>query len=249
MIHTYKVSGMTCEGCKAKVTYLLSQVKGITSVGIDLEKGEVTLSMNHHVETSILQEALKDYPKYQLNEKLQVAQHEQKATTGLVDEQEKKSWLSIYKPVLLIFAFITGVTLLIQLSNLHFHWMQWMSHFMAGFFLVFSFFKLLNLQGFADSYAMYDIIAKRWKAYGYLYAFIELGLGIAYLTEAAPLVVNVITCIVMSISLIGVLQSVFNKSKIKCACLGDVFNLPMSTITILEDGLMIIMSLTMIFLL
>ncbi|NCU04658.1 MAG: heavy-metal-associated domain-containing protein, partial [Chitinophagaceae bacterium] len=42
--------------------------------------------------------------------------------------------------------------------------------------------------------------------------------------------------------------SVLNKRKIRCACLGAVFNLPMSTITIIEDGLMIIMSIAMLFL-
>ena len=50
----------------------------------------------------------------------------------------------------------------------------------------------------------------------------------------------------MTVSIIGVLQSVMNKRKIKCACLGDVFNLPMSTITIIEDALMIGMSVTML---
>ena len=73
--------------------------------------------------------------------------------------------------------------------------MQAMQYFMAGFFLVFSFFKLLNLKGFAESYVM---------------------------------------------------QSVLNKKKIQCACLGAVFNLPMSTVTIIEDALMIVMSGIMI---
>jgi hypothetical protein len=58
--------------------------------------------------------------------------------------------------------------------------MQWMRHFMAGFFLVFSFFKLLNLKGFAESYVMYDVLAKQIPAWAYLYAFVELGLGIAF---------------------------------------------------------------------
>ncbi len=145
-----------------------------------------------------------------------------------------------------MFGYITGITLLVQYVNGTFNWMQWMNHFMAGFFLVFSFFKLLNLKGFAESYAMYDIVAKQIKSYGYLYAFIELGLGIAYLIGFNPLVTNLITAIVMSVSIIGVLQSVLNKQKIKCACLGDVFNLPMSTITIIEDALMIGMSLIML---
>ena len=113
---------------------------------------------------------------------------------------------------------------------------------MAGFFLVFSFFKLLNLKGFAESYAMYDIVAKKWNGWGYVYAFVELALGIAFLTGYNPILTNSITLVVMAVSLIGVVQSVLNKRKIKCACLGDVFNLPMSTITIIEDGLMIVMS-------
>lgn len=117
---------------------------------------------------------------------------------------------------------------------------------MAGFFLVFSFFKLLNLKGFAESYAMYDIIAKRWSGWGYVYAFIELLLGLAFLSGFNPLLTNAVTLVVMSVSIVGVLQSVLNKRKIKCACLGDVFNLPMSTITIIEDALMIVMSAVML---
>jgi hypothetical protein len=71
-------------------------------------------------------------------------------------------------------------------------------------------------------------------------------LGIAFLTGFNPLTTNSVTFLVMSISIIGVLQSVLNKKKIQCACLGAIFNLPMSTVTIIEDALMIIMSGLMI---
>lgn len=120
--------------------------------------------------------------------------------------------------------------------------MQAMNIFMAGFFLTFSFFKMLDLKGFAESYSMYDIVAKKITAWGSIYAFIELGLGIAYATNFQPLVTNLVTFVVMTISIIGVFQSVLNKRKIQCACLGAVFNLPMSTVTIIEDALMIAMS-------
>jgi hypothetical protein len=121
-----------------------------------------------------------------------------------------------------------------------------MQNFMAAFFLVFSFFKLLDIKGFAESYSTYDIIAKKWLGWGYVYAFIELGLGIAYLVKFNSLITNGVTLAVMSVSIIGVLQSVLNKRKIKCACLGAVFNLPMSTVTIIEDALMIGMSTAML---
>ncbi len=237
MTHTYKVSGMTCTGCQAKVQGLLSKVNGVGSVSINLGKGEATIDMSKHVPTVNLQSALKDYPKYELVETVQKMK-----TAEFTVEEEKKSLLETYKPILLVFGYILGVTVLVEMVNGGFIWMRWMNHFMAGFFLVFSFFKLLNLQGFAESYSMYDVIAKRWNAWGYVYPFIELALGIAFLVGFNPLITNTATFLVMSISIIGVLQSVLNKRKIKCACLGAVFNLPMSTITIIEDAFMIAMS-------
>ena len=117
---------------------------------------------------------------------------------------------------------------------------------MAGFFLVFSFFKMLNLKGFKNSYVMYDLIAKRFPVWAYIYAFIELILGLAFLVNLFPILSNIIALTVMSISIIGVLQTVLDKKHIQCACLGDVFKLPMSTVTIFEDGLMILMSLSML---
>lgn len=242
MTHTYKISGMTCAGCQVKIEHLLMQEKGVSKVTVDLEKGEANVTMEYHITTSELKNTLKEYPKYQLSEKS--VEMSNATSTSVVKEQ--KSWLETYHPILLVFGYITGITLLVQAVNGFFNWIQWMNHFMAGFFLVFSFFKLLNLKGFAESYAMYDIVAKRIKSYGYFYAFIELGLGISYLIGFSALITNLITAVVMSISIIGVLQSVLNKRKIKCACLGDVFNLPMSTITIIEDALMITMSLIML---
>ena len=230
---------MTCSGCQAKVKGLLANVKGVKDVSIDLAKGEALIDMEHHVPISQLKAALNDYPKYQVEQ----VRH---LRPEIVDE-EKKTWLETYKPVLLIFAYISGITLLVEYSTGGFSWMSWMNHFMAGFFLVFSFFKLINLKGFAESYSMYDVVAKNWNAWGYIYAFTELALGIAFLTGFNPIITNLVTLAVMSISLIGVLQSVLNKRKIKCACLGAVFNLPMSTITIIEDALMIIMSTFMLF--
>lgn len=232
---------MTCSGCQAKVQGLLSKVNGVDSVAIDLNSGEAAIEMSKHVSTPNLQSALKDYPKYELTEAVHKIQ-----PMELAGIEEKKSWLETYKPILIVFGYILGVTLLVEFSSADFLWMRWMNHFMAGFFLVFSFFKLLNLQGFAESYSMYDVVAKKWNGWGYVYAFIELALGIAFLTGFNPIITNSVTFIVMTVSIVGVLQSVLNKRKIKCACLGAVFNLPMSTITIIEDALMIGMSLTML---
>lgn len=159
------------------------------------------------------------------------------------------SWWDTYKPILLIFLYIFLATWLVELTAINIDFQRWMRHFMAGFFLVFSFFKMLNLKDFKETYRMYDVIAKRFPAWGYIYAFTELLLGIAFLTNFNPLLVNSVTLLVMSVSIIGVLQTVLQKKTIKCACLGAVFNLPMSTVTVIEDGLMIAMSLSMLLML
>ena len=243
MTHIYNVSGMTCGGCQAIVQKLLSDVAGVKNVSIDLPKGEATIEMTSHIPTVELKSALNDYPKYQLDEKQVVHQMESSIS---VAAKEEKSWIETYKPILVIFAYITGITLLLEIVKGAFVWENWMQNFMAAFFLVFSFFKLLDVKGFAESYFSYDIIAKRWLAWGYVYAFIELALGLAYLLRFDPLITNIATFVVMSIGIIGVLQSILNKRNIKCACLGAVFNLPMSTVTIIEDALMIAMSGIMI---
>ncbi|VTS10483.1 Uncharacterized protein OS=Fibrella aestuarina BUZ 2 GN=FAES_2978 PE=4 SV=1 [Gemmata obscuriglobus UQM 2246] len=125
--------------------------------------------------------------------------------------------------------------------------MRAMGRFMAGFFLVFSFFKLLNLRAFADAYAGYDVVAAKWYGYGYVYPFIELGLGVAYLGHFAPLATNVVTLVVMGVSTVGVVKALAARRKIRCACLGTVFNLPMSAVTLVEDVLMVGMAVAMLF--
>jgi len=246
MTHTYNISGMTCEGCVAKVSYLLKQLPDVTNVAINLDKGEADISMNRHIATPALQQALKDYPKYQVTEQHAHTETTTKDVFGNVPEV-KKSWAATYKPILLIFGYVTVISAIAATWGEGFSGMTFMRVFMSGFFLTFSFFKMLDLRGFADSYAMYDVVAMKIPTWGYVYAFLELALGLAFALNFAPLFTNVFTAVLMSVSLIGVLQKVLKKETIRCACLGAVFNLPMSTVTIIEDGLMIAMSIVMLF--
>ncbi len=237
MEHTYTLTGMTCTSCEAKVKSALMVLENVSDVTVSKEDNTADITMEKHISINELQKALGgNDSKYQI---AALAHNEV--------VEEAKSWLEIYKPILLIFIFISGISVLVQIPFYRFDFMLWMQYFMAGFFLVFSFFKLLNLRGFADSYKMYDVVAKAFPFWAYVYVFVELGLGIAYLINYNPMLTNAVTFLVMSVSIIGVLKSVLNKQKIQCACLGAVFNLPMSTITIIEDALMIGMSGFMIF--
>lgn len=239
MTHTYNIAGMTCNSCVAKVKSKLLILGDVTEAVVQLTAPQASIRMQNHIPVTVLQDALSKAGHYTITEADGGMQH-------ALPAEGAKSWVETYKPILLIGAYITAITLLLEAAKGGFTWHTWMPNFMAGFFLVFSFFKLLNLKSFAESYASYDIIARKWLGWGYLYAFIELGLGMAFLLNYNPIVTNAVTFVVMSISIIGVLQSILNKRAIQCACLGAVFNLPMSTVTVVEDALMIVMSAVML---
>lgn len=245
---TYNVSGMTCNGCLSKVQSLLSNINGVNQVDIDLAKGEAEIAMANIIPDDVFKTALKNYPKYQITAAPAINHAGHHHIENEASAAEEKPWFVVYKPILLIFGYILLISLIAANSTGGFRLMNGMRVFMAGFFLTFSFFKMLDLDGFAESYAMYDIIAKRVKSWGYIYVFIEILLGISFALNFQPFITNIVTLIIMTVSIIGVLQSVLNKTKIRCACLGAVFNLPMSAVTIIEDGLMIAMSIAMLFL-
>lgn len=208
----------------------------VLSADVKLEGQKATITMQKHLTVAELQEAIGIDTKYKISADTTDHSH------YTMKEEETKSWLATYKPLLLIAGFIAGVSILTANGSLH----AGMNTFMAGFFLVFSFFKLLDLKGFANSYAMYDLLAIRVPAYGFVYPFIELALGIAFLTGFNPSFTNWATIVVMGLSSIGVIKSVLDKKKIQCACLGAVFNLPMSTVTIIENLLMVAMAAYMV---
>lgn len=238
MTHTYQLTGMTCGGCENKVKNNLLILPEVTAVEVSKDTNSATISMDKHIGLAALQQALGGAEsKYQIT----ANNHSELA-------EETKSWTETYKPILLIFGYVTAISLLVSWQDGNINFMTFMRIFMAGFFLTFSFFKMLNLKAFAESYAMYDIVAKKFNAWGYIYAFIELGLGLSFALNLSPVVVNWVTLVVMLVSIIGVLESVLNKKKIQCACLGAVFNLPMSTVTIVEDAIMIAMSAAMLIL-
>lgn len=161
-------------------------------------------------------------------------------------QPEQKSFLQTYKPLLLVIGYLVGIVGLVEFTAGSFDWMRAMGNFMGGFFLAFSFFKLLDLRGFVDSFQTYDVVARPLRAYGYLYPFIELGLGVAYLIGLAPVATNVVTLVVMLVGIVGVSQALLQKRQIQCACLGTVFNLPMSKVTFIEDGVMATMAAAML---
>ncbi|SRR5258708_2663771 len=155
--------------------------------------------------------------------------------------------ISKFMPLIIIFTIILAFTFLRQ--YLHgWNTVYGLNDFMAGFFLVFGAFKAFSWNTFAEAYSSYDIIAKRSRTYAFIYPLIEIILGLAFLFRLYPVFTNLVTLLVMSVSAIGVIQALAQKEEIQCACLGTIFKIPMTKVTLFEDLLMAAMAIAMLYL-
>ena len=251
----YTVGGMTCGGCVAGVRTKLEALPEVERADVDLDTGTAELALRQPVDVTKLQAALGEGKYVIAEDEARAGAAAPKTVSppaGAVPAEHEstepgRSWLATYRPLLTIVGLIALTTVLAQAPFADgLDGTLWMRHFMAGFFIVFAGFKLLDVRGFADGYAMYDVIAQRWRGWGLVYPFVELGLGLAYLTDVAPYWTNVATIVVLGISAIGVIRSVLDRRAIKCACLGTGFDLPMTTVTIVEDVGMVAMAAAML---
>jgi hypothetical protein len=137
-----------------------------------------------------------------------------------------------YTPLITIFIFC----ILIPAAHIDsFDPSKFMDYFMGYFFIFLSMFKFFDIKGFVDGFATYDLITQRLRAYGYLYPFIELGLGLSYIAQYNLFVTHVVTVFLMLISGVGVIKSIFSGQNLKCACLGTTLNVPLSTVSVIEN--------------
>ena len=121
-----------------------------------------------------------------------------------------------------------------------------MLDFMGLFYIVFSFFKMLDLKGFPDSFRMYDPLAKRLSVYAKIYPFIETALGLMFLMHFQIEVALILTIVILGITTVGVTRILLDKKTIQCACLGTALKLPMTKATFIENSIMILMAILML---
>lgn len=232
MKFTYNIEGMHCSSCVEKIKAALSP--HIHLIEVTLNPPQLQVEANKPPALNDLNAYISSAGNY----KLQPTTN----NTALDISEKTPSGLLAYYPIFLISAYIVGIA---SINNFHpgnINWQGWMNQFMAGFFLVFSAFKLLNIRGFAEGYATYDLLAKRWYVYGFIYPFLELSLGVLYLGGWLPVSTQFLTIFIMGFSSLGVINSLLKKQKLKCACLGTILNVPLSSITLIEDLTMVILA-------
>ena len=150
--------------------------------------------------------------------------------------------LSDYGPL----AVLLAVTLLSasarQMTAEEWDWTAWMHDFMGLFLVIFAMLKLFNLKGFVNGFGMYDLLAHKVRGWGYLYPFLELALGLAYLARWQPTVTYSVTVALLVFGALGVLNALRRGLDVECACMGSVLPVPLSTVALVEDLGMAIMA-------
>lgn len=156
-----------------------------------------------------------------------------------------------YLPLIVIIALIFLTTLALVFKDMQqatFSLPQSISYFMIGFFLVFSGFKLIDLKGFAEGYSTYDLLAKKFYVYGYIYPFIELFFGVAMILAPQSISLLWAEIVVMGFSGLGVAIKLAKKEKFHCVCLGTLLKVPLTKVTLIEDfGMVALAALLLLF--
>ena len=210
---------MTCQGCASSVEKAIAQLPAVESVSANPKTGFVAVLQQSPVHPDEIKAVLP--PKYALV-----------GNPSTVPSKVKQLF-----PLGLIFVFLIGGTTMIHFPI--FEIQSVLPDFMGLFFAVFSFFKFLDLRGFQQSFRLYDPLAKSYPFYGWLYPFMELTLGILFLMQWKVQLALWLTFGILSITTLGVVKVLLSKQQIQCACLGSVFNLPITEATLIENAVMI----------
>ena len=232
---------MTCDSCKSTILQNLNKLQEIEAVEVNREKGEAIIFMTNNIEISKLQNALPS--KFHISEK-EIDDSSALPNKSTLEIDQEQSKLQQLKPLLIILTYISVASILMNYKNWSSN--EAMLDFMGLFYIVFSFFKMLDLKGFPESFRMYDPLAKRLPIYGRIYPFIETGLGLMLLMRYEVKIALIITLFVLGVTTIGVTKTLLDKKSIRCACLGTVLKLPMTEATFIENIIMIVMAISML---
>tara|TARA_B000000565_G_scaffold151020_1_gene114230 strand:- start:192 stop:893 length:702 start_codon:yes stop_codon:yes gene_type:complete len=229
---TFKISGMTCNGCRSTVENKLSSLDGVDNVQVNLTNGEAIVYSKNPISFSLISNSLPS--KYKLISNIPAQDN----------EIIKSSKIKQLKPLFIILGYISLTSILLNFKN--WNSTNAMLDFMGLFYIIFSFFKILDIKGFSTSFKMYDPLAKKITIYGYIYPFIEILLGLMFLTRIEVNIALLITIIILGITSVGVTKTLLNKRTINCACLGTTLKLPMTEATFIENAIMITMAIVLL---
>jgi glutaredoxin len=106
--------------------------------------------------------------------------------------------------------------------------------------------KLRDVDGFATMFLGYDLLARRWVPYAYIYPFAEALAGVLMVAGALPWIAVPVALFIGGVGAVSVFYAVYiQKRELKCACVGGGSNVPLGFLSLTEDLMMVAMGLWM----
>ena len=106
--------------------------------------------------------------------------------------------------------------------------------------------KLQDLRSFSTMFLNYDLLARRWVRYGYIYPFGEALAGILMVAHVLPIISVPVSLFIGTVGAVSVFKAVYvDKRELKCACVGGNSNVPLGFVSLTENLFMIGMGLWM----
>lgn len=106
--------------------------------------------------------------------------------------------------------------------------------------------KLRDVETFSTMFLNYDLLARRWVRYAYLYPFAEGLAGVLMLAGAGLVVAVPLALFIGVVGAVSVFKAVYvDKRELKCACVGGGSGVPLGFVSLTENLLMVAMALWM----
>jgi glutaredoxin len=153
-----------------------------------------------------------------------------------------------YRPVIAIFAVAFLMALAISWAALAtidaIRTAEW---FIASAMVLLGLQKLRDVESFSTMFLNYDLLARKWVPYGYIYPYAEALAGLLMLAGAHMWLSVPIALFIGTIGAVSVFKAVYiDKRELKCACVGGDTNVPLGFVSLTENLMMILMAVWML---
>ena len=153
-----------------------------------------------------------------------------------------------YTPVIAVFAVAAAIALAINgLTGAPLIGLVGAGRFIAVVMMLLAMLKLQDVDRFATMFLGYDLLARRWVPYAWIYPFAEFGAGALMLAGVATWLSAPIALFIGGVGAFSVFKAVYvEKRELKCACVGGSSNVPLGFVSLTENVMMVAMALAMI---